>query len=165
MKPLKIKISAFGPYKNCIDIDFEKLAADNAQHFLQFMRELSFECKANGIVLSTDIYVPAAFNMFYNRGEQGVWADYVVIMGYDEHYSGSDAGSVASLNWVKEGVENTLKEVPSNQVILGMPFYTRLWELTPPAAEENAEVTDTEATYDIISTVYAMKNQAKTTKL
>ena len=59
------------------------------------------------------------------------FADYIIIMGYDEHYKGSDAGSVASINWVNDGVTNTLDEVPADQVILGMPFYTRIWSLTP----------------------------------
>ena len=143
-----------------INLDFESLnGKEVGDAYIQFVRELSIKCGNNGLVLSIDNYVPSAYTSFYNRSEQAKFADYVIIMGYDEHYAGSEEGSVSSLGWVKEGVENTLKEVPASQVILGMPFYTRLWELTPPAAEENAEVTDTEATYDIISTVYAMKNQ------
>lgn len=143
-----------------INLDFESLnGKEVGDAYIQFVRELSIKCGNNGLVLSIDNYVPSAYTSFYNRSEQAKFADYVIIMGYDEHYAGSEEGSVSSLGWVKEGVENTLKEVPASQVILGMPFYTRLWELTPPAAEENAEVTDTEATYDIISTVYGMKNQ------
>ena len=143
-----------------INLDFESLnGKEVGDAYIQFVRELSIKCGNNGLVLSIDNYVPSAYTSFYNRSEQAKFADYVIIMGYDEHYAGSEEGSVSSLGWVKEGVENTLKEVPASQVILGMPFYTRLWELTPPAAEENAEVTDTETTYDIISTVYAMKNQ------
>ena len=126
--------------------------------YIQFVRELSIKCGNNGLVLSIDNYVPMPYTSFYNRSEQAKFADYVVIMGYDEHYAGSEEGSVSSIGWVKEGVENTLKEVPASQVILGMPFYTRLWELTPPATEENADVTDTDPTYDVISTVYSMKN-------
>lgn len=54
--------------------------------------------------------------MQYNRKEQGVMADYVVIMGYDEHFGGSpEAGSVSSYNFVKEGIEETLKEVPAEK--------------------------------------------------
>lgn len=77
----------------------------------------------NGVVLSVDNYVPMSHTSFYNRKEQANFADYVVIMGYDEHYAGSsEAGSVASLSWVTQGVSDTLKEVPADQVILGMPF-------------------------------------------
>ena len=59
-------------------------------------------------------------------------ADYVIIMGYDEHYATSpEAGSVASIGWVREGIENTLEEVPAEKVINAVPFYTRLWEERP----------------------------------
>lgn len=135
-----------------INIDFEKLAAENAQHFLQFMRELSFECRANGIVLSTDIYVPAAFNMFYNRSEQGVWADYVIIMGYDEYWSGSsEAGPVASIGYVRDGITNTLKEVPAEKVINAMPFYVRVWR----------ETTNTDNTVSVTSRAVGMDSARK----
>ena len=79
-----------------------------------------------------DDYVPSSFTAFYNRAEQATFADYVVVMAYDEHYAGSEeAGSVASIGFVKEGVANTLKEVPADQLILGMPFYARVWSETP----------------------------------
>lgn len=112
-----------------INIDFEKIDRDLAPHYLQMIRELSFECRDNNIILSIDNYAPANFNLYYNRGEQGIWADYLVIMGYDEHYSGSpEAGPVASLGYVRDGVVNTLKEVPAEKVINAMPFYVRVWK-------------------------------------
>ncbi len=78
--------------------------------FIEFIRELSIKCKNNGVVLSVDNYVPMSHTSFYNRKEQANFADYVVIMGYDEHYAGSpEAGSVASLSWVTQGVSDTLK--------------------------------------------------------
>ena len=82
-------------------------------HFLEFLRELSIECHKNNLVLSVDNPVPEDFTSHYDRREQGLVVDYVVIMGYDEHYVGSDAGSVASLPWVEQGVEDTLAEVPA----------------------------------------------------
>ena len=116
-----------------INVDFEALNADAVGNsYIQFIRELSLKCANNGIVLSVDNYVPSDYTAFYNRAEQALFADYVVIMAYDEHYAGSpEAGSVASIGFVTDGVENTLKEVPANQVILGMPFYTRVWSETP----------------------------------
>ena len=103
-------------------------------------------CRQNGIVLSIDNYVPKGYNMQYNRKEQGIVADYVIIMGYDEHYGGSPvAGPVASYNFVKEGIVETLKEVPAEKVINGIPFFSRLWEETPKTAEELAEQQGTEA--------------------
>lgn len=121
-----------------INVDFESLEVEAGDGYLQFIRELSLKCENNNLILSVDNYVPAAYNSFYNMGEQAVFADYVVLMAYDEHYRGSDEGSVASLSFVNKGVEDTLAEVPAQQIILGIPFYTRIWELTP-SAEENEE--------------------------
>ena len=120
---------------------------------IQFIRELSLKCANNGIVLSVDNYVPSDYTAFYNRAEQALFADYVVIMAYDEHYAGSpEAGSVASIGFVTDGVENTLKEVPANQVILGMPFYTRVWSETPVESDSTAtDETDTTVDYELSS--------------
>jgi len=110
-----------------INVDFEALTQEEAPHFIQFIRELSISCRKNNLVLSVDNPVPQ-FTSFYNRKEQGIVADYVIIMGYDEHTDGTEeAGSVASLPFVEEGIQQTLKEVPKNKVINGVPFYTRLW--------------------------------------
>lgn len=110
-----------------INLDFEALTQEEAPHFLQFVRELSVACRNNKLVLSIDNPVPQ-YTAFYNRKEQGILADYVIIMGYDEHTVGSEQpGSVASLPFVEEGIVQTLKEVPKEKVINGVPFYTRLW--------------------------------------
>ncbi len=115
-----------------INLDFEALAGEVGDAYIQFIRELSIKCENNNIVLSVDNYVPSSYTAFYNRSEQALFADYIVIMAYDEHTRVSeDVGSVASIGFVKKGVEDTLAEVPANQTILGMPFYTRVWELTP----------------------------------
>ena len=111
-----------------INVDFEKISAECGEHYIQFIRELSVKCRQNGLVLSVDNYVPKTYNAHYHIEEQGKVADYVIIMGYDEHTTGSEkAGSVASLPFVKEGIEQTLQEVPKEKVINGIPFYTRLW--------------------------------------
>ena len=73
---------------------------------------------------------PEDFTSHYDRAEQGRVVDYVIIMGYDEHYVGSEAGSVASLPWVEQGIQDTLDEVPAERVINAIPFYTRLWRTT-----------------------------------
>ncbi len=116
-----------------INIDFESLEGEAGTGFLEFIRELSLRCAANNMVLSVDNYAPASYNEFYGRTEQAAFADYVVIMAYDEHYVGSDEGSVSSIGFVRQAVADTLDEVPADQVILGLPFYTRLWKLTTTA--------------------------------
>lgn len=121
-----------------INVDFESLSEDAGPHFLEFLRELSIECHKNNLVLSVDNPVPEDFTSHYDRREQGLVVDYIVIMGYDEHYVGSDAGSVASLPWVEQGVEDTLAEVPAERTILAVPFYTRLWKTTGGAVTSEA---------------------------
>lgn len=110
-----------------INLDIEGIKPEAGPHYVQFIRELSVSCRKEGIVLSVDNYVPAAYNAFYNRTEQGRVADYVIIMGYDEHYAGGEAGSVASYDYVKDGIEKTLALVPKEKVINAVPFYTRIW--------------------------------------
>ena len=128
------------------DADFEKISKDCGVHYIQFIRELSVKCRQNGIVLSVDNYVPKGYNQQYNRKEQGVMADYVIIMGYDEHNGSSlEAGSVSSYEFVKEGIEETIKEVPAEKVINGIPFFTRLWSETPKTQEELNQEAGTEA--------------------
>lgn len=112
-----------------INIDFEKVPQNAGEHFIQFIRELSVSCRSEGVVLSIDNYVPASYNAFYDWNEQGVVADYVIIMAYDEHYPGSeDSGSVASIGYVQNAVTEILNSVPKERVIMGIPFYTRQWK-------------------------------------
>ena len=111
-----------------INVDFEMIAAKDGQSFVEFVREISIACRKAGLVLSVDNYVPMNFNDYYDLKEQGIVADYVIIMGYDEHYAGSaEAGSVASLTYVENGIINTVKDVDPLKVINALPFYTRIW--------------------------------------
>lgn len=111
-----------------INVDFELIDESYAADYLEFLRELAVACRKNQIVLSIDNYVPMNFNDHYDLAEQGIIADYVVIMGYDEHYAGSEeAGSVASIGYVSTGIQNALDLVPADKVINSIPFYTRLW--------------------------------------
>ena len=130
-----------------INIDFESLSSDVGDGFIEFIRELSLKCANNGIVLSVDNYVPSEYTTLYQREEQANFADYVILMAYDEHYSGSEeAGSVASIEFVEQGVADTLAEgVPADQLILGIPFYTRVWAETPDESAESGYVLSSEA--------------------
>lgn len=115
-----------------VNVDFEALSGAVGDGYIQFIRELSLKCDDNGLVLSVDNYVPSAYTQFYNRAEQANYADYIIVMAYDEHYSGSDEGSVASIGFVEKGAKDTLAQgVPAEQLVLGMPFYTRIWSETP----------------------------------
>lgn len=120
-----------------INIDFENLTTECSDHYAQFIRELSIACRKGGLILSFDNYVPYNFNDYYRRDVQGKVADYVIVMGYDEHWHGSgDPGSVASIGYVSGGIDRTLEQVPKEKVINALPFYTILWTI------DGATVTD-----------------------
>ena len=110
-----------------INLDFELISQEGADDYVEFVRELSVACRANGLVFSVDNYVPV-YTSYYNRREQGIVADYVVTMCYDETPAGSDTpGPVASENFFTTGVTDTLKLVDKSKVIAGIPFFTRVW--------------------------------------
>jgi len=122
-----------------INVDIEGLTDKYGRDYIEFIRELSIACRNNGIVMSVDNYVPYNFNNYYRLDEQGVFADYVVIMGYDEHYAGSkEAGSVASIGYVTYGIEEALKSVKAEKLINGIPFYSRIWKTAADGVSSEA---------------------------
>jgi len=124
-----------------VNIDFEMISSSTADDFIQFLREMSLECRKEGIVLSVDNYAPTGGNSYYNREAQGKVVDYFIIMGYDEHWAGcGKAGSVASLPFVENGIKNTIAAVPAEKVINAVPFFTRVWMETPEALTDGTQV-------------------------
>lgn len=112
-----------------INVDFEKITADTAPAYLEFLRELVLQCHANGIIVSVDDYLPTSSSSFYNWEEQGKIVDYVIFMAYDEHYAGSEeCGSVSSLPFVTSGVDLGLQYIPKERTVVALPFYTRRWK-------------------------------------
>lgn len=124
-----------------INVDFEKISLAYGKDYVQFIRELSVECRNKGKVLSVDMYVPMSYNQYYNRADVGEVVDYLIIMGYDEHWAGcGEAGSVASISYVKNGINNTIKTVAADRVINAVPFYTRIWTETPADADDGSGI-------------------------
>ncbi|MDR1208886.1 MAG: hypothetical protein LBK41_01020 [Clostridiales bacterium] len=117
-----------------VNIDFEAVRAADADYFIQFLRELYPIARLNQLVVSVDTYVPAAHNLYYSRDRISEACDFIIIMGYDEYYAGSDTpGPVASIGFVEKGVADTLSEAPPEKVMLGVPYFTRIWKETEDA--------------------------------
>jgi spore germination protein YaaH len=136
-----------------INVDFEGLSSECGIHYVQFLRELSVQCRAEGLTLSIDDYVPFNFNDYYRLDIQGEIADYVIIMGYDEHWHGSgDPGSVASIDYVSNGLDRTLNEVPAEKVINALPLYTILWKT------DGSTVTDEYVTLNNVASLLSRIN-------
>ncbi len=137
-----------------INLDFENVPVAVSTHYVQFVRELGVECHKYNLVLSVDNYVPTEYTAHYNRHEQAKFADYIIIMGYDEHYVGSAAGSVSSIPWMEKGIKDTINYVPARQVINAVPFYTRVW------TTKGNEVTSQAVTMEV-SQNFLTKNKIK----
>lgn len=140
-----------------INVDFESISEKDKDGYLEFIRELSLKCEKNDIILSVDNYVPTQYTAFYDRANQADFADYIIMMAYDEHYAGSkEAGSNSSYPFVSDGIKDTIKEVPSDQVVLGLPFYTRIW------CTENGNVTS--KSYAMDNAVQEMQSKGAETR-
>ena len=134
-----------------------RTARQNVQNYLISQAlELSILCRKNQIILSVDVPVPMDFSKHYNRRELGVVCDYVIMMGYDEHYAGSEvAGSVASMDFERTGIENMLSEVPKEKLVSAIPFYSRIWYT---ATNEDGSTT---VTSEAVSMDYAEQTVAQ----
>ncbi|MBQ0059558.1 MAG: hypothetical protein KBS83_06345, partial [Lachnospiraceae bacterium] len=109
-----------------LNIDLEHVSEEGAPFYREFIRELSVECRNRGLCLSVDNYVPMDYSLYLDRGAISKVVDYMIVMCYDEHYYGSDeAGSVASISFLKRGIERTMREVPREKIVAALPFYTR----------------------------------------
>ncbi|MCM1568057.1 MAG: glycosyl hydrolase family 18 protein [Roseburia sp.] len=138
-----------------VNLDFERLSADCGEHFTQFVRELSVECHGRQLVFSIDNYMPNEGNKYYRLDVQGKAADYVVLMGYDEHWHGcGEPGSVASINFVSQGIAKTLEKVPKEKVVNALPFYTIVW------AVDGTDVTDEYLTMSNTADFLANRSEA-----
>ena len=125
-----------------INIDFEGMEEEDKYMYTQFLRELYPMVKQTGAKLSVDIY----FTNYIDRKGVGKACDYVMLMGYDQRGNWSnEAGSISEIDWVEKNVKSLIEDsnIPSSKIILGVPFYTRLWEI--------------DANGDISTTVCSMK--------
>lgn len=111
-----------------INLDFENLLDSDKDALTQFVREITPLLKEQGLIVTIDINSA----LCYDRKALGEITDYIALMAYDQHWKGGGtAGSVSQLDWTDRTVETFLKSIPPEKLILGIPFYTRMWVLTP----------------------------------
>ncbi len=112
-----------------INIDFEDVVDDDRDGLTAFTKKMRSYTERQGLCLSIDTLVPASWTVEYDRKALSKYVDYLAVMTYDEHYSGSKtAGSIASLPWVEKAVKGCLDEgVPESKLLMGIPLYTRIW--------------------------------------
>lgn len=140
-----------------INIDFENVHLEDGPKLTQFVRELTPLLHEAGLIVSIDVtFISTSPNwsMFYDRAALGGIVDYIVVMAYDEHWASSPvAGSVASLPWVEQGVRRMIEEtdIPPAKLILGVPFYTRVWTEAP--SEGGVKVSSQAVGMDVVDRI------------
>ena len=145
-----------------INLDFENMGAADRDLYSQFVRELAPYLREQNLVVSVDVTVSAvsSWSVGYDRHALGEAADFVAVMTYDEHWSTSPtAGSVASLPWVERGVKALLAEVPAEKLLLGIPYYTRVWQ--EQTVDGKPKVTSSAVSMAAAERLLSQKNAAK----
>ena len=131
-----------------INIDIENVREEDGPLVTQFVREATPYFHQAGLVVSMDITFIAGGNWsaFYERDKLAETVDYLMVMAYDEHWGTSPkAGSVASFPWVEQNLQKLLEIVPNDKLILGVPLYTRLWEIKDTGEVSSKAIKMTEA--------------------
>lgn len=115
-----------------INVDFENMYTKDKDLFTLFVKELYQKTKQMGIVLSVDVTVIAKnsnWSECYDRKALAQASNYIALMAYDQYWTGSPvSGSVSQLKWTEDNLKKVLLEVPKEKLLLGMPFYTRVWQ-------------------------------------
>ena len=127
-----------------INLDFEHMYEEDKDLFTQFVVELYPRLKELGMVLSVDVTAPdggSDWSMCYDRNAIADNCDYIVFMAYDQYGSSSTkAGTTAGLDWMRVSLNKflTTEEIEPNKIILGLPFFTRLWTEYSDGSVESA---------------------------
>ena len=116
-----------------INFDFENMYMHDKGAYTNHVREVTLMAHTLGAVVSVDItkYEPTSstWSLCYDRDALAEIADYIMLMAYDQYYVGSKTpGPVAGLGWTESCIKLTLNEVSPERLILGMPYYIRIWE-------------------------------------
>jgi spore germination protein YaaH len=122
--------------------------------------------RANGLILSVDVSIIAVnsnWSESFDRAELSKIVDYVALMAYDQHWGGSPvSGSVAQLTWVEQSLKRVLQEVPKEKLLLGVPFYTRIWKEEYVKGSSKPVVTSRAISMDEAERIIVENKAAKT---
>lgn len=119
-----------------INVDFENVDPADREGLTAFVTSLTATLHALGAVVSVDVSpdLGTDWTDAFDYAKLGAVSDYMVLMGYEEHWNGDPkAGSVASLPWVEKALDTMLSEVVRAKTILALPLYTRDWSSVNPA--------------------------------
>lgn len=132
-----------------INIDFESMKEEDRLVYTQFIRELAPIFRSEGIKVSVDMY----FVSYIDRKGIGAASDYVILMGYDQRGSwSSESGSISEISWVEKNIDSLINSsnIPPEKIILGVPFYTRLWTEKSGNSKPTTKVYDMQDCQDFL---------------
>jgi len=124
-----------------INVDFENVYLKDRKKLTQFISELTYAFTKEDIIVSVDVTILGGsenWSQSYNHKRIGELVDYLIVMTYDEHWASSPvSGSVASYDWVKSSLQELIKIVDKNKIVMGIPLYTRIWYEEPSREKVN----------------------------
>ncbi len=133
-KMIKDIMKATEPFDG-LNVDYELIPGKDSENFLNFLKKLSKECKKAGKMFS--VCVPARIKTIsddiFPYKKIAEISDRVMIMAYDEHWSTSQPGPIASMNWCKKIADYAVTVIPEEKLVMGLPFYGRSWANEKPA--------------------------------
>lgn len=118
-----------------VEVDIEGIGADTRAEYTSFIKELKAELGPKGYIVSATLpaktadYINDNWTGAYDYRAVGQYADRVVLMTYDEHWSGGTPGPVASYGWVEKVINFAVKEVPPDKVVMGIAAYGYDWTI------------------------------------
>ncbi|MDI3317204.1 MAG: glycosyl hydrolase family 18 protein [Bacillota bacterium] len=118
-----------------INLDFENVLPADGPLYTQLVRELVPPAHAQRLTVSVDVAIlggSPTWSGFFQHTELGTAADFLVLMAYDQTWSGAPAaGPVAAVDWTESQLRQAIRQIPASRLLLGVPSYTRVWTETP----------------------------------
>ena len=114
-----------------VNVDIENVTHEYRDAYTKLVRLLREKIPKHKEVSVAVAANPNGWNLgwhgSYDYEALGRVADHIFIMAYDEHYNGGEAGPVASVSFVEKSIQYALRYVPKEKIVLGVPFFGRIW--------------------------------------
>ncbi|MCL1790370.1 MAG: glycosyl hydrolase family 18 protein [Peptococcaceae bacterium] len=114
-----------------VNVDIENVTEQQRAQYSELVRQLRAKIPAHKEVSVATAANPKGWTVgwhgSYDYAALGQYADYLMMMTYDEHYEGGPAGPVASIGFVEESIKYALSKTTADKIVVGLPFFGRIW--------------------------------------